>query len=255
MRRKLYNLINPMNSKSVASEIYRILMILIVLASMVPLMAKKYTKTMALIDNITLGVFVLDYIFRFITADYHLGKGFKSFLIYPFTFFALIDLVSIVPSIAYYFDEVQIFRVLRVLRILRIFRVLRIAKIFRYSNAMATIGTIIKMQRKPLVAIGFLACFYIFFIAMIMFTVEPNTFQTFFDAIYWATMTLTTVGYGDIYPVTTVGKIISMISSVIGIALVALPAGIITAGYMEHVKLNNSQIKKIKNQEVKNEKL
>ena len=68
-----------------------------------------------------------------------------------------------------------------------------------------------------------------------MFNVEGDSFETFFEAIYWATVSLTTVGYGDIYPVTTAGRIITMISSIFGIAIVALPAGIITAGYMDEL--------------------
>ncbi len=71
-----------------------------------------------------------------------------------------------------------------------------------------------------------------------MFTVEPTTFDTFFDALYWATISLTTVGYGDIFAVSTLGKLITMVSSVLGIAIVALPAGIITAGYMNEIMKN-----------------
>ena len=78
---------------------------------------------------------------------------------------------------------------------------------------------------------------YILISALIIFNVEPQSFDTFFDAIYWATVSLTTVGYGDIYPVTTIGRIITMISSVFGIAIIAMPAGIITAGILD--ELNN----------------
>lgn len=74
---------------------------------------------------------------------------------------------------------------------------------------------------------------YIIVSALIIYNVEGDSFATFFDAIYWATVSLTTVGYGDIYPVTTAGRIITMISSMFGIAIVALPAGIITAGYLD----------------------
>ena len=71
--------------------------------------------------------------------------------------------------------------------------------------------------------------------------VEPDTFNTFFDAIYWATISLTTVGYGDIYPVSTAGRIFTMLSSMVGIAVVALPAGIITAGYMDAVSSDGKE--------------
>ena len=84
-----------------------------------------------------------------------------------------------------------------------------------------------------MIVVASFACFYILISALLVFNVEPDTFNTFFDAIYWATVSLTTVGYGDLYPVTTVGKAISMVSSVLGIAIIALPASIITAGYMK----------------------
>ena len=71
--------------------------------------------------------------------------------------------------------------------------------------------------------------------ALVIYNVEPESFNTFFDAIYWATISLTTVGYGDIYPVTVIGRIVTMISSVFGIAIIALPSGVITAGYLAEV--------------------
>lgn len=77
---------------------------------------------------------------------------------------------------------------------------------------------------------------YVFISALVIFNVEPETFSSFFDALYWATVSLTTMGYGDIYPVSTFGRIVTMLSSFIGIAIVALPAGIITAGYMEELE-------------------
>lgn len=81
-----------------------------------------------------------------------------------------------------------------------------------------------------------LAIGYVLVTALVIFNVEPDTFDTFFDAIYWATVSLTTVGYGDIYATSVIGKIITMISAIFGIAIVALPAGIITAGYMNEIE-------------------
>lgn len=80
-----------------------------------------------------------------------------------------------------------------------------------------------------------LAVAYVLVSALVIFNVEPQTFDSFFDAVYWATISLTTMGYGDIYPVSTAGQVITMLSSVLGIAIVALPASIITTGYMEEV--------------------
>ena len=84
-----------------------------------------------------------------------------------------------------------------------------------------------------MIAVLYLALGYIFVCALIIFNVEPDSFNTFFDAI---TISLTTVGYGDIYPITTLGRIITMVSSFMGIAIVALPASIITAGYMKEIE-------------------
>lgn len=93
----------------------------------------------------------------------------------------------------------------------------------------------IKRQRTPLLAVGSMALGYVLVSALVIFNVEPDTFGSFFDAVYWAVVSLTTMGYGDIYPVTTTGRIVTMISSFVGIAIIALPAGIITAGYMDTI--------------------
>ena len=95
---------------------------------------------------------------------------------------------------------------------------------------------IFKRQKGPLSYVLILAVGYIVISALIIFNVEPDSFNTFFDAIYWATVSLTTMGYGDIYPVTEIGRIVTMVSSLFGIAIIALPAGIITAGYMDEIK-------------------
>ena len=84
-------------------------------------------------------------------------------------------------------------------------------------------------------AVATMAVAYILVSALVIYNVEPESFETFFDAIYWATISLTTVGYGDIYPVTTIGRIVTMISSAFGIAIIALPSGVITAGYLAEI--------------------
>lgn len=92
-----------------------------------------------------------------------------------------------------------------------------------------------KKQKKVLAAVATMAVAYVLVSALVIYNVEPESFETFFDAIYWATISLTTVGYGDIYPVSTIGRIVTMISSVFGIAIIALPSGVITAGYLAEI--------------------
>ena len=102
-----------------------------------------------------------------------------------------------------------------------------------------TISNVMKNSKDSLTAVLTLAVGYIVIAALIIFNVEPDSFGSFFDAVYWATVSLTTVGYGDIYPVSVAGRVVTMISSVFGVAIVALPAGIITAGYMKVIGEKN----------------
>ena len=146
---------------------------------------------------------------------------------------AIIDLLSILPSINMINKG---FKALKTIRLIRTFRVLRIFKSFRYSKNIQIILQVEKNSKKALIAVLYLAIGYIFVCTLIIFNVEPDSFNTFFDAIYWATISLTTVGYGDIYPITTLGRIITMVSNFMGIAIVSLPARIITAGYMKEIE-------------------
>jgi len=149
---------------------------------------------------------------------------------------ALIDLLCILPSLSLTNAG---FRVLKIFRLLlRTLRVFRVFKAVRYSKSLQMIKHVFITQKKPLITVGVLAVAYILISALVIFNVEPDSFETFFDAVYWATVSLTTMGYGDIYPVTTIGRIVTMVSSIFGIAIIALPSGIITAGFME--MLNDS---------------
>lgn len=221
------------------SSIYDSFILITVIVSLIPLAFKEQTPLFSAIDKITVTIFIVDYILRWITADYKLGrKESTSFIKYPFTPMAVVDLLSILPSITMMSSVFKVFRVFRMLKVMRVFRTMRVFRVFkaaRYSKSMEIIGNVIRNSTSALAAVGTLAVLYVLVSALVVFNVEPDTFGDFFEAIYWATVSLTTVGYGDIYPVTAVGKFVAMISSVFGIAIVALPAGIITAGYMEEL--------------------
>ena len=190
----------------------------------------------ACIDHISVSVFIIDYILRFITADLKLNKSFGSFFLYPITPMAVVDLLSILPSLTVLNNG---FKLLKLFRLLRTLKVLRTFKFLRYSKSFEIIVNVFKKQRKILSAVVSLAVAYILISALIIYNVEPDSFNTFFDAIYWATVSLTTVGYGDIYPVTAIGRVVTMLSPVFGIAIIALPAGVITAGYMSEISNND----------------
>jgi voltage-gated potassium channel len=141
-----------------------------------------------------------------------------------------VDLLSVLPSFTLISRG---FKVLRVLRMFRALRVLRVFKAARYSRSVRIILGVLHKSKDALLAVCTMAAAYVLVCALVILNVEPDSFDGFFEAVYWATVSLTTMGYGDIYPVTTLGRVFTMVSSVFGIALVALPAGIITAGYMD----------------------
>lgn len=239
MRKRIYEVIEAAKDGDGLSSVYDSCILLTVIVSLVPLAFKEQTPLFVIIDRITVSVFIVDYILRWVTADYKMGSANAvSFVKYPFTFMAIVDLVSILPSITLMSSAFKVFRVFRMLKVMRIFRTMRVFRVFkaaRYSKSMEIIANVIKNSKSALAAVGTLATLYVLISSLVVFNVEPDTFNDFFEAIYWATVSLTTVGYGDIYPVTAIGKFVAMISSVFGIAIVALPAGIITAGYMEEI--------------------
>lgn len=233
MNRKIIYTIIERSDGSRLSSGYDLAMMLVVVLSLIPLAFKNESTLLQIINWISTGVFILDYCLRWSTADLKLKKGSKSFVLYPITPLAVFDLLAILPSFGALAQGFRLFKLFRLSRVLRIFRAL---KLVRYSRNIEIIVGVIKKQSSPLAAVGSLAAAYIVLSALVIFNVEPETFGTFFDALYWATISLTTVGYGDIYPVSNAGRVITMCSSLVGIAVVALPAAIITAGYMDELR-------------------
>lgn len=234
MRKRIYEIIEPSNRTDKLSTFYDVFMILVIIISLVPLNFKEDTTALVIIDKVCAGIFIIDYILRWITADQVAGKKApRVFLLYPFTFLAIIDLVSILPSVSLVSRG---FKTLRLVRMFRAMRVARVFKSFRYSKNIQIIINVIKNAKKSLIVVGILAVGYVYISALIIFNVEPDSFETIYDAVYWAMVSLTTVGYGDLYPVSSLGRMIAMLSSFLGIAIIALPAGIITAGYMREIE-------------------
>lgn len=236
-RKRVFEIIESAKESDRVSNIYDTFMMVTIVVSIIPLAFKEELPAFVIIDKIAVIIFIIDYLLRVLTADYKINKGALSFFVYPITPMALIDLLCILPSLNVISGS---FRLLKIFRLFRTFRVFRIFKAIRYSKSIYLIKNVFKNSKKPLITVGFLAAAYVMISALVIFNAEPDTFDTFFDAVYWATVSLTTMGYGDIYPVTTIGRIVTMISSVFGIAIIALPSGIITAGLMEEISKRDS---------------
>ncbi len=237
MRKRIFEIIETSNGDDKFSSVYDFFMMFVIVISLIPLAFKTDNIVFQIIDKFCASIFIVDYILRLLTADFKYNKkSVLSFLRYPFSIMAIIDIISILPSISAINSG---FKVLRLARMFRALRVLRVFKATRYSKSIQIIIRVFKKSKKPLVAVCTLAVAYVLISALVIINVEPNSFNNFFDAVYWATVSLTTMGYGDIYPVTTVGRIVTMLSSVFGIAIIALPSGIITAGYMSEIEKEN----------------
>ncbi len=230
MRKKIYNILNQ-------NAIYDTFMFTVIIISIIPLAFVKQQSWMTLIDRITVIIFIVDYILRWFVAD-KLSNKLNKFILYPLTPMAIIDLLSILPSITLLNSS---FKLLKIFRLFRSLRLLKILKLVRYSKSITMICNVFKKQKETFITILVMAITYILVSALVIINVEPETFPTYFDALYWATISLTTVGYGDVYAVTTIGKIITMISSFLGIAVVALPAGIITSGLMDELSKSHDE--------------
>ena len=238
MRKKIFEIVEQGVWTSRLDKAYDIVMLIAITASIIPLMFAESHPAFRIIEIVTVSIFILDYILRWITADYRMKGKPGSFLLYPFTGWAIIDLLSILPAVSLVWQGFKILRITRLLRIIRLF------KLFRYSNKIIALGHVLKKERKVLLSVLWIAIFYIFITALIMFNAEPHfdpvtgkpTFKDFFDALYWSTVTLTTVGYGDMIPATNIGRFVSMLSALFGVAIIALPSGVITASYLDELR-------------------
>ena len=232
VRRKIYDIIE-VGTDSVISKIYDWAMLFFIVISIIPLAFREQNPWFDIFDKVAVTAFIIDYLLRWMTADYRLPNRSKwvSFVAYPFTAFAIVDLLSILPSV------VVVNKAFKLFRITRLFKILRVFKFIRYSQNVQILIKVLRKERSILLTVLWIALFYILVTALIMFNVEESAmFDNFFHALYWATTTLTTVGYGDIYPSTDIGRFISMLSAILGVAVIALPSGVITASYLDELR-------------------
>lgn len=236
MRKQLYSILDVQDNHSLLSKSYNIANILITLISLIPLLFHQQTEALIIVEGLTIVFFVIDYILRFMTADIKFGykKPLVAFISYPFTPYAIIDLLAILPFLTVLNQSLRLFRLFRLARSLRIFRTFRV---FRFSKSYALLERTIKKQKDSLILVIGLTLAYIFIAALLVFNIEPETFPSFLEALYWSTASVTTVAYGDVYPTSVIGQVFSMLSYLVGVMIIALPTSVITAGYIDEIEI------------------
>ena len=244
IREKLYVILEqPENSRVgyyVNLSIY-ILILLSILNLMLMTVEEyndKYGEYFLLIRNIVMPIFVIEYVLRFYAAGtIDRYKGFRGKVKYATSPYPLIDLLSIVPyvlSSMIGYDNSSVLRVLRLLRILRIFRVKK------YANFAKTIKRIFFNIKEEIVVLMLYTIILLVVLSFVIFNIEhraqPEIFSNVFQTMWWSVATLTTVGYGDMYPVTPEGRFITAMISLLGIAFVAIPGSLFASEFISEME-------------------
>ena len=244
MKEKIFEIINSPENPSKASKIFDIFIICLIILNVITVIADTFKlpewirSILWCIEVVSVVIFTAEYLLRIYTADlmYPEMTQLRARLKYIRSFMAVIDLLAILPFYIPYVIPID----LRVLRMLRIIRLLRIFKINRYTTALSTIEDVFKRKRHELLSSIAVVSMLMIIAAVLMYNIEneaqPEAFENAFAALWWAVATLTTVGYGDIYPVTVLGKILSAVIALLGIGLVAVPTGIISSGFVESME-------------------
>lgn len=197
-------------------------------------MREQYGTILVVIEQITVAFFAIDYILRLCTAKFLFPDTSEPKAIgkYVFSFSGIIDLLSFLPYyLPFFFPTGTVaFRMIRVVRIFRLF------KINAYHDALSIIMEVLRARRQQLISSVFIILILMLASSLCMYSLEheaqPDVFTNAFSGIWWAASTLLTVGYGDIYPITTLGKWFGICIAFLGVGMVAIPTGIISAGFV-----------------------
>jgi len=207
------------------------------IASTSPSLSQEHKSILENIEIVSSLVFTIEYILRLwvCTVDRRYSHPLRGRLRYALTPLSLIDLISILP-----FYALILFPNLSFVNLIRLLRLLRLLKMSRYSESFRTLGAVLYAKKEELSATAFAVFILLIFASSIMYFVEyeahPKAFGSISDAMWWGVVTLTTVGYGDIYPITPLGRFLGAILAFLGIGIFALPAGIISSGFSEEVQ-------------------
>jgi len=246
IKKRLFEILERADDGDTASLIFDIAIIALITlniaaatAASFDSFAAKYSAHLQRFEIFSVSVFTVEFILRLWVAKQKYPTSKMPQLRYMVSVEAIIDLMAILPFYLPFIVNLD----LRFLRIFRVLRMIRIFKLGRYSEAMVTVGRVLKKEKERLLATVFLTLIMIFVSSTIMYYMEnpaqPEYFPNIIQTTWWSVATFTTIWYGDIYPVTTAGKICGGIISLLGIMLVALPSGIICSGFMDELNKEN----------------
>ena len=244
MKKKVFNIIQIGDKSNPLSRLFDIFIAVVICANILVTFLQTFDELTFLfpafhiIEVITILIFCVEYILRIWTADYlYPDKSeFRSRLRFLISFDGIIDLLTILPF--FFLSGMVIFRMLRVARIFHLFRLNA-----RYDS-FNVITTVLYEKRNQIISSVFIVLILMLASSLCMYSVEhdsqPEVFSNAFSGIWWSMSTLLTVGYGDIYPITTLGRIMAICIAYLGVGAVAIPTGIISAGFVEQYQRKSS---------------
>ena len=249
-RRRIYEIVEPDKGDSLASRVFDGMITLLILLSVVIVFVGTFDlpsttlKVLYVIEGIASVVFTVEYCLRILTADFCYPESgvVWSRVRYIFSPMAVVDFVAILP----FWLPMLVPGTMLGVRALRLVRLLRIFKLNRYFDAMKAIADVVVSKKRELIGSMFFVAILMLISSLLMYSAEheaqPKVFRNAFSGLWWAVATLTTVGYGDIYPVTPLGRLVGAFIAFSGLAAVAIPTGIITSGLSERIAKSDSSI-------------
>ena len=254
MKKKVFNIIQIGDKSNRLSRLFDIFIAIVICANILVTFLQTFDElailfpVFHLIEVITILIFCVEYVLRIWTAEYlypNIGRR-QAKLRFLISFDGVIDLLTIVP--VFFLSGFVIFRMLRVARIFHLFR------LNAKYDSFNVITTVLYEKRNQIISSVFIVLILMLASSLCMYSVEhdtqPDVFRNAFSGVWWSMSTLLTVGYGDIYPVTTLGRVMAICIAYLGVGAVAIPTGIISAGFVEQYQ-RKSSLSNLKNADIK----
>lgn len=254
LKEKIFNIIQIGDKSNRISRMFDIFITVTIVANILVTFLQTFDELAFLttvfkgVEYVTIFIFCVEYILRIWTAEYlypDKSRG-RSRLRFLVSFDGIVDLLTIVP--VFFLSGFVIFRMLRVARIFHLFR------LNAKYDSFNVITTVLYEKRNQIISSVFIVLILMLASSLCMYSVEhdaqPTVFRNAFSGIWWSMSTLLTVGYGDIYPVTTLGRVMAICIAYLGVGVVAIPTGIISAGFVEQYQ-RKSNLSSLKNEDIK----
>ncbi len=240
-KKRVFDIIQIGTRVDIPSRVFDFFIVCVILTSITVTFLRtfeeldKYSSMLSGIELATIIIFIIEYLLRLWTSDllYPKEKGLQAMRRFVFSFYGIVDLMTIISYFApLYSNGIVALRMIRVIRIMRLFRV------NQSFDAFSIVAEVVAEKRKQLLSSVCMIAMIMLAASLCMYgfehDVQPDVFENAFSGIWWAMSTVLTVGYGDIYPMTVGGKMVAIVIALLGVCVVAIPTGVISAGFVEY---------------------